>query len=152
LRRREYFSNRELRETGLPGPHPGPPSDLHSRKLPIRQFEGELYPTYDMDRLPLFFGRSGTKRFDVSADSRLFAGDYDTAQLWSRALYECPLPRLDGIIYPARNDQTRTSIAIFDRAEGIELAEQHPWYDDREDEDSSLRPYREPYSITMASG
>lgn len=137
---------------GLPGPHPWPPADLHNRRLPVRQL-GELYRTYDLERDPLFFGRSGTKRFDdpeenmayctqlriltvlssrhsancvhtqspvpklkrkglarlmarhrlvfvdlaapgalarLSADSRLFAGDYDTAQLWSRAFYECP--------------------------------------------------------------
>jgi len=49
---------------GLPGPHPGPPSDLYRRKLPILQFEGELYRTYNLDRDPLFFGRSGTNRFD----------------------------------------------------------------------------------------
>ena len=188
---------------GWPGPHPGPPSDLHGRTLPIRQFEGELYRTYNLDQEPLFFGRSGTKRFDdpkgeygvlytaadsygsfvetfgqlrthpissselkgkglarlvarqrlmfvdlaapgalarLSADSRLFAGDYDTAQLWSRAFYECPLPKLEGILYPARHDQTRTSIAIFDRAEGIEVVDCRHWYDDRDDEGSSLRP------------
>jgi len=44
------------------------------------------------------------------------------------------------MIYPARHDQTRTSIAVFDRAEGIESIEQHPWYDDRDDEGNSLRP------------
>ena len=188
---------------GLPGPHPGPPSDLHSRKLPMRQFEGELYRTHDLDREPLFFGRSGMKRFDdprgeygvlyaatdpygsfvetfgqlrthpissselkrkglarlmvrnrlglvdlaapgalahLSADSRLFAADYEIAQLWSRAFYEYPLARLDGLLYPARHDHTRTSIAIFDRAEGIELVERHHWYDDSDDEGRSMRP------------
>jgi hypothetical protein len=187
---------------GLPGPHPGPPSDLHNLKLPLRHFEGELYRTHDLDKDPLFFGRSGMKRFDdpqgeygvlytaadpygsfietfgqlrrqlissselkrkglarlmtrhrlllvdiaapaalarISADSRLFSGDYDVAQQWSRAFYEYPLPRLDGILYPARHDQTRTSIAVFDRAEGIELVERHRWYDDSDNEGTSMR-------------
>jgi len=32
------------------------------------------------------------------------------------------------------------SIAVFDRAEGIELVERHHWYDDSNDKGSSLRP------------
>ncbi len=187
---------------GLPGPHPSPPSDLHSRKLPVRQFEGECYRTYELGNDPVFFGRSGTKRFDdpygqygvlyaardaygsfietfgqlrshlissselkrkglaslvarrpltfvdlaepgglarANADSRLFAGDYDIAQLWSRAFYEYPLVRLDGILYPARHDQTRVSIAVFDRAEGIELTDRQSWYEDSGQEGKSLR-------------
>ena len=187
---------------GLPAPHPGPPSDLYSRKLPIRQFAGELYRTYELSNNPVYSGRSGIKLFDdprgqygvlytaadpygsfietfgqlrahpissselkrkglarlaarlplnlvdlaqpgalarLSADARLFAGDYGTAQLWSRAFYEWPLPNMDGILYPARHDHTRLAIAVFDRAEGIHLVESHPWYDDG-DEASSSRP------------
>jgi len=75
----------------------------------------------------------------MSADSRLFAGEYDIAQLWSRALFEYPLVRLDGILYPARHDQTRVSIAVFDRAEGIELADRQNWYEDDGLEGASLR-------------
>lgn len=75
----------------------------------------------------------------LSADSRLFAGDYDIAQLWSRAFYEYPLMKLDGILYPARHDQTRVSIAVFDRAEGIELIDWHRWYEDEGHEGRSLR-------------
>jgi RES domain len=188
---------------GLPGPHPAPPFDLHSRRLPIRQFEGDLYRTHSFDWEPLFFGRSGSKRFDdpigqygvlyaatdpygsfvesfgqvgtslissselktrglahlaarrplrfvdltepgalarVGADSRLFAGDYDIAQLWSRSFYDCPLPLLDGLLYPARHDHTRTSAAIFDRAEGLDIVERRRWYDDGDNEANSIRP------------
>jgi len=75
----------------------------------------------------------------ASADSRLFAGDYDIAQLWSRAFYEYPLVRLDGILYPARHDQTRVSIAVLDRAEGIELLDRQSWYEDEGEEGKSLR-------------
>jgi hypothetical protein len=52
----------------------------------------------------------------VGADSRLFAGDREAAQLWSKALHDHP-SLADGLLYPSRLDPARQAIALFeDRA------------------------------------
>lgn len=65
----------------------------------------------------------------IGADSRLFAGDYEASQAWSRAFYEHPRVTLDGLLYPARHDPTRSAVALFDHAKGLHLVECHRWYD-----------------------
>src|SRR6266545_2250459 len=47
-----------------PGEHPGPPPDFHSRVLPIVSLGGSFFRTHDQSRSPLYFGRTGTNRFD----------------------------------------------------------------------------------------
>jgi hypothetical protein len=50
----------------------------------------------------------------LGADARLFSADYAVAQQWSLAMYNHPsVP--DGILYPARHDETRLCAALFDR-------------------------------------
>jgi hypothetical protein len=50
---------------------------------------------------------------NIGADGRLCAGDdYALSQLWSRALW-CHPDRPDGLLYRARHDQGRTSLALF---------------------------------------
>lgn len=49
---------------GPPGLHPGPPSDLHLRKLDVAEHGDVLYRTYRFDRDPVYFGRTGRNRFD----------------------------------------------------------------------------------------
>ena len=71
----------------------------------------------------------------IGADSRLFAGERERAQLWAKAFYDDPLLALDGILYPARHDPARTSAAIFDKEAKIEAGDCRPWHDG-----GSLRP------------
>ena len=66
---------------------------------------------------------------NIGADSRLFAGEHNVAQSWSRAVYEHPYAALDGIIYPARHDPNRSAMAIFDRAPRIDVLDSIPWHD-----------------------
>ena len=48
-----------------PGPHPEPPSDFHSRSLPITTHGGSLFRTHLVHTPdPLYFGRTGRNRFD----------------------------------------------------------------------------------------
>ena len=50
--------------TSEPGPHPEPPSDFHSRTLPIATHGGSLFRTHLHGIAPLYFGRTGRNRFD----------------------------------------------------------------------------------------
>jgi hypothetical protein len=192
-----------LPDVQAPGPHPEPPAGFGDRQLPLRHFEGDFYRTYNLDREPIYFGRSCSKRFDdpqrefgvlyaaldqygsfietfgqvqtrtvttselknrglirlstrspltvidltlsgalarAGADSRIFAGGYDVSQRWSRAFYAYERCRVQGLMYPARHDPTRFSLAIFEGAEGIRELDRRPWYDDGADEKNSLRP------------
>jgi hypothetical protein len=52
---------------------------------------------------------------NIGADGRLCSGDrYDISQAWSRAIWLHP-SKPHGIYYRARHDQSRTSLALFDR-------------------------------------
>jgi RES domain len=48
----------------------------------------------------------------IGADARLFAGDHQKSQQWSRALREHPV-KADGLYYPIRHDPSRKAAAIF---------------------------------------
>ena len=50
----------------------------------------------------------------LGADARLFSADYAISQQWSKAIYQHPSAP-DGILYPARHDETRLCAALFDR-------------------------------------
>lgn len=51
----------------------------------------------------------------IGADGRLCTGDHLQARLWAHALWDHS-ERPDGILYPARHDLSRKSVALFDRA------------------------------------
>jgi hypothetical protein len=51
----------------------------------------------------------------LGADGRLCTGDHAQARLWAVALWGHP-DQPDGILYPARHDLSRKSVALFDRA------------------------------------
>lgn len=51
----------------------------------------------------------------IGADARLTSSDYGISQRWALALWAHP-EQPDGILYPARRDPSRHSVAIFDRA------------------------------------
>lgn len=53
----------------------------------------------------------------IGADGRLCTGDHTQARLWALALWSHP-DQPDGILYPARHDLSRKSVALFDRASG----------------------------------
>jgi hypothetical protein len=59
---------------------------------------------------------TGSGLAQLGADARLFAGEYATAQQWSRAFYKHPA-QPDGVYYPSRHDPSRQCLALFDRAE-----------------------------------
>jgi hypothetical protein len=66
----------------------------------------------------------------LGADASLVTGlDLDLARRWSLALHahpRCP----DGILYRARHDPARESVALFDRAAGkVRVSSSTPWLD-----------------------
>lgn len=79
------------------GLHPHPPVDLHSRSLPLQTHSGPWFRIHPADYGPLFFGRTGTNRFD-SASGRFgvlyvglepacaFIESFGSASLHSRAI------------------------------------------------------------------
>src|SRR5437899_3305868 len=64
----------------------------------------------------------------IGADSRLFAAERGVAQLWARAFYEHSYAP-DGILYPARHDNNRAAVAVFDRAPIISVVNSYHWHD-----------------------
>ncbi len=59
---------------------------------------------------------SGPGSAQIQADARLTAGgDYGLSQRWGRTIFEHP-QRPDGVLYRARHDQNRLSLALFSRA------------------------------------
>jgi RES domain len=64
----------------------------------------------------------------IGADARLFAAEYNTSQLWSKALHDHPA-QPHGLLYPSRLDPLRQSVALFrDRKwKMVELSRQS-WY------------------------
>jgi hypothetical protein len=52
----------------------------------------------------------------IGADERLCSGEHAVAQQWSLALWQHPASA-DGLCYRARHDPSRTSVALFDRAQ-----------------------------------
>jgi hypothetical protein len=81
-------------------------STLASRVL------SRLSPGRPLRLVPL----TGRQLARMGVDARLaVGGDYDLARRWSWAFYHHPL-RPDGILYPARHDERRRSVALFDRA------------------------------------
>ena len=51
----------------------------------------------------------------IGADERLCSGSHRVAQVWSLSLWSHP-DQPDGILYRARHDPERLSVAIYDRA------------------------------------
>lgn len=54
-------------ESGSPGLHPEPPTDLEARNLPIIQIEKSWFRIHKSRHSPLYFGESGHYRFDAPA-------------------------------------------------------------------------------------
>ncbi len=55
---------------------PGPPPDIHSRKITLVEFNDRMFRTHAIDRSPIYFGRTGQHRFDSPDGSYgvLYAG------------------------------------------------------------------------------
>lgn len=51
----------------------------------------------------------------LGADERLCSGDHEVSQRWALALWAHPT-QPEGLLYRARHDPSRHSVAIFDRA------------------------------------
>jgi hypothetical protein len=62
-----------------PAPHPEPPSDLRTRKLPLRSVDGPWIRLHGCRRSARFFGKTGLNRFDAPAGEYgiLYAGEDD---------------------------------------------------------------------------
>lgn len=59
---------------------------------------------------------TGAGLAQIGADARLTAGgDYALTQRWGRKIFDHP-QRPDGVLYRARHDQSRLSLAVFSRA------------------------------------
>jgi len=176
-----------------PGPHPEPPRDFFARTMPVIEMGGSFFRCHKRHHDPLYYGRSGTYRFDdpdgqygvlytardaygafietfgqftgvrtvssallrscclselfperplilvdlyssgclarMGADSRLFAGERSVAQVWSRAIHEHPVFKVDGILYPARHNHKRQAAALFDRGPALQVTATQPWYE-----------------------
>ena len=64
----------------------------------------------------------------IGVDSRLFAGEYQRAQLWSKALHDHPA-KADGLLYPSRLDPSRRAVALFlDRPIRFAELSRQCWY------------------------
>ena len=64
----------------------------------------------------------------IGVDSRLFAGDYQRAQLWSKALHDHPA-KADGLLYPSRLDPPKRAVALFlDRYSKFAELSRQRWY------------------------
>jgi hypothetical protein len=50
-----------------PGPHPPPPADLPARRLALRAYKGPFFRVHRAALGPLFFGKTGSNRFDAPA-------------------------------------------------------------------------------------
>lgn len=62
---------------------------------------------------------TGAGLAQIGADGRLCAGDRDPLwQRWAQALWVHPSTP-DGLLYPARHDLSRRSVAVFDHAEAL---------------------------------
>jgi hypothetical protein len=67
--------------------------------------------------------------FKIGTAGEVSAGDKAISQQWSRAFYDHP-DNVDGILYRARNDLSRVSLALFERAaQSLELETTMPWLD-----------------------
>src|SRR5580704_17644283 len=55
---------------------PGPPPDIHARKITIVEFNDRMFRTHAIERSPIHFGKSGQHRFDSPDGSYgvLYAG------------------------------------------------------------------------------
>lgn len=58
----------------------------------------------------------------LGADERLNSGSHRVARIWSRAFWAHP-SRPDGILYRARHDPERLSVALYERAESFLTSE-----------------------------
>jgi hypothetical protein len=64
----------------------------------------------------------------IGVDSRLFASEYQRAQLWSKALHDHPV-KADGLLYPSRLDPSRRAVALFlDRTPKLAELSRQSWY------------------------
>jgi hypothetical protein len=64
----------------------------------------------------------------IGVDSRLFAGEYQRAQLWSKALHDHPA-KVDGLLYLSRLDPSRRAVALFlDRPSKFAELSRQTWY------------------------
>jgi hypothetical protein len=52
----------------LPEPHPAPPADLAQQSLPITELNGPWTRSHARGRGPVFFGKTGTNRFDAPSE------------------------------------------------------------------------------------
>jgi len=109
----------------------------------------EFYPAAPLSLVDLY-GQGCLAR--IGADSRLFAGDRDVAQRWSRAIYEHPdRLKVHGILYPARHNHTRSAVALFDR-EGLPRLEVNrtvSWYSLEADMRSTLAAILDVYGFSI---
>jgi len=48
-----------------PAPHPDPPEDIATRKLPLVQLKSAMYRIHKSQYSPLYYGNSGRSRFDA---------------------------------------------------------------------------------------
>jgi len=98
-------------------------ADLATRRL------SRIVVSRPLDLVPV----TGQYLAQMGVDSRLFAADHAIAQQWSEAIYRHPQAP-DGVLYPARHDQTRLCAALFDRVQSAVSAISGGRLDDRTNE------------------
>jgi hypothetical protein len=81
-----------------------------------QDLEQRCVATITWDRPLNVVDLTGPGLAQIGADARLVTGDdYDQSRRWARALWELQTAP-EGILYVARRDPSRRSLAIFDRA------------------------------------
>lgn len=83
------------------------------RAVPLAALQGSLLSSLVATTPPQLVDLTGEGLLQVGADSRLFAGAHARAQTWARALHDHPQAP-DGLLYRARHDPARFSVALFD--------------------------------------
>jgi len=188
-----------MENTALSKSTGGTPADLHKRKLPIKEIDGQLFRISQASRAVsgvIYYGKNQTERFDdpsgkygvcylgedpyaafievfgqareilldlrfvharalatlrlsgkvhlvditahgaawIGAAGEVAAGEHGLSQKWSLQLYLHP-ENVDGIYYRCRHDNSRMSIALFDKQPGLLTVERFDTW-----ADSSMQP------------
>lgn len=86
-----------------------------SRQLTSEQLSFRALSEIVCDRSLRLVDLTGGGLARLNIDSRIFAGDYNEAQIWSSAFQSHPA-NVDGLFYPARHDPARKAAAIFNES------------------------------------
>lgn len=105
--------------------------DTHGRTIPVTLLTRRGWARVEPLRGLRLIDLSGPGLSLIGADGRLCSGDHAMAQQWSLALWKHPA-LVDGLLYRARHDPSRISVALYDRsASAVSVVRDGNLLDDR---------------------